>query len=76
MNVAIKPEAVERKLVLEVIGETTFYKYKEKSLLSVDKTFAWDNVNNIKFSTSSKIVPKEFICEKLGIHSLDVLSYL
>ena len=76
MNVALKPEAVDRKLELEIIGETTFYKYKEKSLLSVDKTFAWDNVNNIKFSTSSKIVPKEFICEKLGIHSLDVLSYL
>jgi len=73
-NVAIKPEAVDKKLVLDVIGESTYYKNKGNSISLIEKTFLWDNEHNVRTQVPTKKTPIDFVYSELGIISLDQLQ--
>lgn len=72
-NVAIKPEAVDLKLELDIIGESSYYKNKDISLVGNYVNYSWNSGNNKRVLLDSKSIPLELLCKKIGISSLDQL---
>ena len=71
-NVAIKPEVVDNNMRLDIIGESTLYKNKDKSINIIDKISSvesWLYLDSISGSQGN-----ESILSKLGISSLDDLN--
>ena len=69
-NVAIKPEAVDTKMKLDMVAESTLYKKGEKSLNFIDKISA---VEMWKYVDSPQMKADEILSE-LQIGSLDELT--
>lgn len=72
-NVAIKPEAVDNKMRLDIVGESTLYKNKDKSINITDKISSmesWIYLDSI--SNSQK--DNDEILSRLGISSFDELE--
>ena len=72
-NVAIKPEAVDNKMRLDIVGESTLYKNRDKSINITDKISSmetWIYLDSI--SNSQK--DNDEILSRLGISSFDELN--
>lgn len=73
INIAIKPSAADTKLSLYRVIDQSFFKYKDKSILRIDKGF-----NNQRHLLSGQQYGDDVVCKQLGIHSikeLPILSY-
>jgi hypothetical protein len=69
-NVAITPEAVDTKMRLDLVAESTLYKKGEKSLNLIDKI---SGVETWRYINSPQMKPEE-ILSKLQIDSLEELT--
>ena len=72
-NVAIKPEAVDNKMRLDIVGESTLYKNRDKSINITDKISSmetWIYLDSI--SNSQK--DNDEILSRLEISSFDELD--
>ena len=72
-NVAIKPDAVDNKMRLDIIGESTLYKNKDKSINITDKISSMETWIYLD-SISSSQMDNDEILSKLGISSFDELN--
>jgi len=72
-NVAIKPEAVDNKMRLDIIGESTLYKNKDKSINITDKISSMESWIYLDSISNSKI-DNDVVLRELGINSFDELD--
>ena len=71
INIAIKPFAADTKLVLYRVIEQSFFKYKDKSILRIDKGF-----DSHRHLLSGQQYGDDVVCEQLGILSIKELPII
>lgn len=72
-NVAITPEAVDKNLKLDIVGESTLYKNQGKSIIIVDKISSMESWSYLD-SISNSQRDNDVILNELGISSFDELK--
>lgn len=73
LNVAIKPNTVDENMRLDVIGESTLYKNKDKSINIIDKISSMDSWSYVD-SISNSQVDNAAILRELGINNFEELN--
>ena len=71
INIAIKPSAADTKLALYRVIEQSFFKYKDKSILRIDRGF-----DNHRHLLSGQQYGDDVVCEQLGIKSIKELPFI
>lgn len=71
INIAIKPSAADTKLSLYRVIDQSFFKYKDKSILRIDKGF-----DNQRHMLSGQQYGDDIVCGQLGIHSIKELPII
>lgn len=74
-NVAIKPEAVDNKMKLDIVGESSLYKNKDKSINITDKISSMETWIYLD-SISNTQKDNDEILSRLGLGSFDELEEL
>lgn len=71
-NVAITPKAVDENLNLNIVGESTLFKKREKTIIIMDKISSMESWSYLDFVLNPQL-EKSVVLAKLGIKSIEEL---